>query len=550
MDSFDEPLLEPLISRSVSVGPDDVKTLRQRLYARIWRVFNEGVLGFLVGMFCLSLGVLFGRVALASYARYREDVGLEIRGVTARNEPRANEDRMGVLSAVLGPLSGIVNGDSLQADLLAQTSERAASHQPLGSAGSGEVLDGSSARGPDTRTRLSYDRRAKPRFQAECVRLRESAIREIERLQEAFCEMYALALEHRVKRLRGEASPSDEATLTEALTTLAQRYGRTIPTATWIDVARNRIKDFASGRVPVLRAEESTQWNSAVRAFGPLGTWRDPVFTRCATLVPSVNRFLFDAALSDPRSRPDQSEFPYTERERLSLITTSLLGPVTALFPTSLNAANSDSNSFAILQAFFVSPDNILALYRDTVPTMRFGEELPPTKLWSDANYFQAPLIGALKSYTSPAYIDFVDGGFVLTYSRAVRHDRVDPSSGSTYARDGFFAGVIAVDLQLPTTPLVDYLATNTQLLDVRKVRLHEAGDNVDLNAQVYRPEFGGLWKDNDLEWVLDVSESRHFEREIRSYRARPEFWSEILELESSNAGEFCYLLPLRDAEE
>lgn len=488
MDDSPLPLLD--VSR---ITPYDTRSLRSQI-VHTWRKYgSEGVRGFLGSMVCLLLTALCFRSSWATWTRYSEWSNEEILGVTSRNEPRLEEDRMGVLSYVLASLNS-------HPDLLRDAPQLLSPSEWTESLGI-DAID-----------------------------------RTLEALRTVFSGLFQAAEDLHTWH-RGCCADPECAEYREEAAAVARGLDRALPgaAADWSPLAADRILDLARSRHPALGDHPRTSASQNVRSFGPLAAVWDPTSREYAAIVPALRRGL----LQEPLTAPPTLEL--TPREARGLSAFGLLQPTIKRIRESIERTQ-DPKSFRILQIYWLTPDNILALWQPRLVATDLGAAFHPLKQWAAANYLNALWDDPLGSYTSPAYIDYTEHGLVVTRSFGIAPVVSPPSPG--HSAVGQLAGALIVDIGIPKEWFLKLLASRSQLISVELIQITATGGDGH-RIEVKHPKPPDLWFPSQLEWVkVPPERQRRIESALSSEMLRgPDFFRRVTPVKLGHRPEF--LVPL-----
>jgi PAS domain-containing protein len=186
--------------------------------------------------------------------------------------------------------------------------------------------------------------------------------------------------------------------------------------------------------------------------FGPMLCERkdwDPPLTRL--LVPSLENL---GTKGKPISvKPRVQQAYWLSR----LMDAALLPVVPSLCPAD------DKEAYAFVQAYFISPDNLIRLWQCKPDSKVSPNLFPSTRQWASASYFQELIQSASPRYDTAAYFDY--GGLGLIRTRCERIVRPPPRDSE---EEEILMGIVCADYTVPLASFSEALG-KSQLLKVER---------------------------------------------------------------------------------
>ncbi|RKH47135.1 hypothetical protein [Corallococcus sicarius] len=130
--------------------------------------------------------------------------------------------------------------------------------------------------------------------------------------------------------------------------------------------------------------------------------------------------------------------------------------------PETCPAASTEA--YAFVQAYFVSPDNLIRIWQCQKDSKVSPELFERTRQWSAASYFQALLKSEASEFNSAAYFDYGGLGLIRTRCQSI----TQPFSPEGHGQDHLL-GIICADYTVPLTSFSEDLA-RSRLLEVQQV--------------------------------------------------------------------------------
>lgn len=368
--------------------------LVEALHARFRAAFRNGLVLYLLALLFLSVALLAGRLVFSEFMMYHEDLRRELNAtLQGQHEPGRDDKYFGVVAALLRGVN------------------------------SEEEKDPS---------------RLCPQSQMGCQRV-EGFLRTFQALSEIALGkelLEAWSTEKVVERV------------------LSKVQLKNLPLRTsireWSKNAADSLVDYRNWEKSLPPVPCEGQYTSQAPAdvhqhdddFGPaLCEGKDEQSTLTRLLIPSLENLAANGETVRVKPRVMRAYW-------LSRLMDSSLGLV---IPDVCQV--SETEDYAFVQAYFISPDNLLRIWQCKTESRVSLHLFPWTRTWTSVSYFQALLKSEKSYYDTASYIDY--GGFGLIRTRCER-----------VVHEGTLLGVACADYKVPNHFFNQTLA-NSRLLRV-----------------------------------------------------------------------------------